>query len=151
MAKSAIVDREVRIQQVKKWMLEGLSMGQMMRRQKWGISTRTLDRYIRQVRDEWRAESDMSVEDLRAKKIAELEAQKRGLLAKFKGRPSGIMAIMAVEKLLISLQGLEKPVVKYVTTPEGQPLNLNVTHNIDYDKLSPEVLKELMNARTSEK
>lgn len=151
MSKGASIDREVRIQQVKRWMLQGLSHGEMMKKQRWGITTRTLDRYVRQVRDEWRAESDMDVEDQRAAKLAELQALKNSLLAKYKGRPSGIVALARVESQIISLMGLEKPVVKYVTTPEGQPLNLNVTHNIDYDKLSPEVLKELMNARTSEK
>lgn len=148
---AATGDREVRLQQVKKWLIDGLSHGQMMRKQKWGITLRTLERYVQDVRKEWREENALSIEDKRAKKLAELEAQKRALKEKYKGTPAGIAAVVQVEKLIISIQGLKAPIVHHLGTQDGQPLNLNVTHNIDYDKLSPEVLKELMNARTSEK
>ena len=141
------MDVEQRVLQVKKWLIQGLTEREIMKKQKWGISTRTLRRYVERCRDEWKAVAGDDIEEMRAKKLAELEDLKRSLEAKFRGKPSGIMAIARVEKQIIALMGLEKPVVRYITTPEDSPIQVSNTFDIDYSKLSPEALKEIVNAR----
>jgi hypothetical protein len=141
-------DKTARINQVSRWLIEGLTVGEIMQRQKWGISSRTMGRYIEQCREEWQAKQSEETEVLRAKKLAELEALKKSLQKKYHGKPSGIMALLNIEKQIIALMGLNKPEVKHITTPEGQPIQVNNSNDIDYNKLSPEVLREIVNARS---
>jgi hypothetical protein len=65
---------------------------------------------------------DAIIDQKRKLKIQTLKKLKRSLKDNFKGTPGGIMAIIAVEKQLIKLEGLEAPTKVEITGEGGGPI-----------------------------
>ncbi len=138
------LEKEKRILTVQQWIIDGVQEDLMRKQmhQQWGIKTRQAKNYIRQAYEAWKTDADIDIETRRQAKIAELQQVKRSLKNEYKGTPSGIRAIMQVEKQIIRLEPYS--VKRIDVTTGGQPLDL-----------SPEErekrIKELLKKRNSKK
>ena len=119
------LEKEKRILTVQGWIIDG-AQEDFMRKQmhtQWGISTRQAKRYIKDAYEAWKRDSDIDMETRRQAKIAELQQLKRTLKEEHKGTPSGIRAIMMVEKQIIRLEPYS--VKRLDITTGGQELTMS--------------------------
>lgn len=104
--KATKVEKEQRIFTIQGWILDGVQDYLILKQSKtqWNIGTRQARKYIREAYERWKQQEDISMELRRNSKLAELQKLKRSLKPEFKGTPSGIRAIMSVEKEIIRLE-----------------------------------------------
>lgn len=105
------LEKEKRIFMVQGWIIEGIQDRLIVKNiiEQWGLDVRQAQRYVRDAYESWKKIEGVNIDMKREMKIAELKQTKRSLKAEFKGTPAGISAIMAVEKEIIKLEGLELP------------------------------------------
>lgn len=103
------VEFERRIRAVQEWLIEDWPYQDMVASviNKWGVEERQAKRYIKVARERWVSQEQEVVDHKRRLKVQSLKKLKRSLIEKYKGTPAGIRAIVAVEKLIINLEGLE--------------------------------------------
>lgn len=108
MKKASKIEVRNRISTIQLWIIDGLqnSLIKKQAQEKWKVSERQVKRYIKYAYNNWRSDEEISIKDKRAAKIAELKQLRRTLQQQYKGTPSGISAIMNVEKEIIKLEGL---------------------------------------------
>ncbi len=143
-------DKEARIFQVSKWLIDGVRFPDMVKRSaKWNISERTLQRYITEAKEGWVKDQSDEIEIKRAKMVKKLEKLEKSLQKRFHGHPAGIMAISRVQNQIIKLEGLAVPQKVQHSGIDGEPIQINntVKHSIDYSQLSDETLDEIISAR----
>lgn len=105
------IEYEKRVRIVQEWILEDWPSCDIIAQivQKWGLEDRQAKRYISEARKRW-ADDDREVIDRKRRiKIMSLKKLKRSLQDRYKGTPQGINAVVAVEKEIIKLEGLEVP------------------------------------------
>lgn len=144
------LDVERSIVQIQDWIVDGISHSQIVEScisNEWCKSATHADRLIRRAKDRWLKEQDATLLEKRIIKEKELIALKDRLSRKYKGTPAGILAIARVEALIIKLTGMASPVKVQVTGANDGPIQIKESDGIDYDKLSPEVLRALADAR----
>lgn len=108
MAKTTKVDRQQQLFAVQLWIIEGIPSSMIVKTivdNKW-CEERQAERLLEKAREEWTKIADASIEQKRKLKIIELQHIKRSLKEQYKGTPSGIHAIMVVEKEIIRLERL---------------------------------------------
>lgn len=141
-----------RISQIQGWILEGSPTSLIVQQiiaSGWSNAKnqenqeRTAMNMIRAAREQWITSEEGTLEERRQIKIAELQLLKRSLNARFKGTPAGIRAIIAVEKEIIRLDGLDPAKKIEISTPEGKPLEVRTTTSINPDNMKAiaEILK----------
>lgn len=126
MSKATNDEKERRIFQVQGWIVDGVQ-DYMIKKQimGWGLSGRQADRYLKDAYNRWKPIEEISVEERRAAKIADLKQLRRGLQERFKGTPEGIRAIMQVEKQIIRLEDLEPAKRLQLSGDAENPLKLD--------------------------
>lgn len=149
MQKSDHVEYEKRIRIVQEWILEDWPSCDIVQQvnSKWGVEERQAKRYLAEARKRWVALEDHVLASKRKLKIESLKKLKRSLQAKFVGTPNGIQAILNVEKEIIKLEALAPPKKLEIYGKDGQPIQTESKNDIDYSKLSDEVLLAIMNAK----
>lgn len=129
------IEKEKRIFIVQGWIIEGIQdrliVKQIMER--WNLDARQAQRYVRDAYDSWKKIEGVNLDMKREMKIAELKQLKRSLKDNFKGTPSGIAAIMAVEKEIIKLEGIELPKTVKLEVPDVDAIEFNVVYGKDKD------------------
>lgn len=107
--RATTIEKEKRIFQIQAWIIEGVQDRLIVKNAitAFGIDARQAQRYVKEAYVNWKKIEGVNIEMKREMKIAQLEQIKRSLKDQYKGTPAGISAIMAVEKELIKLQGLE--------------------------------------------
>jgi hypothetical protein len=108
MPKTNKIEYEKRLFQVQGWIVEGIQPALIIKQivtNGW-CDTRQAERMLKQAREKWTKVPEAALEEKRKIKVAELQQLKRSLKDNWKGTPSGIMALMAVEKQIILLEGL---------------------------------------------
>lgn len=132
------VEYERRIRTVQEWVIDEWPYQDIIAQiiNKWGIEERQAKRYIKESRERWVGQEEEAVASKRRLKVQALRKLKRSLIDKYKGTPGGIRAIVAVEKLIINLEGLEPATKLQVTGDKGGPIQVtgNITHNINFKK-----------------
>jgi|GEM_PF-7110243 len=120
-----------RIYQIQGWIIEGHQTSLIIRQilqNGWTNANseknkqRHAERMLKAARDLWTEVPEMELEQKRKMKIAELQQYKRTLKEAHKGTPSGIRALVAVDKEIIMLEGLRKPIKVAPTDAEGNTL-----------------------------
>ena len=126
MAKShaSNTQKERRILTVQGWLIDGVQDDFILRQIKteWDISLRQARTYLKWAYERWKQQEDITTQNKRDKKIADLQELRRSLKAEFKGTPSGINAIIRIEKEIIKLEG--------ITPPKQHELIAQVNHEI---------------------
>lgn len=115
--KSTKLEKERRILTVQGWIIDGAQNDFIIRQIKtqWNLNRRQAERYLKWAYDKWRPQADLEVEDMRNAAIARLQNIARSLDPKYKGTPSGITAVLSVEKELNKLKDVRPPKRKEVT------------------------------------
>lgn len=134
MAKSSRIDTERRVYTMQGWIIDGVQDYLILKQAtaQWDISLRQARRYLKRAYENWKQDEDISFEEIKGAKIAELKQLKRTLKDEFKGTPQGIRTIMSVEKQIIRLQGLIVKRVDVTTRTEVKPMKLiDATSNGD--------------------
>lgn len=109
MAKATKIEVEKRVFTIQGWILDGVHDYLILKQaqNQWGITLRQARTYLKRATSNWKRETDITLEDRRESKIAELKNLKRTLKEEYKGTPTGINAIIRVEKLIIKLEDIE--------------------------------------------
>ncbi len=117
-------DKRIRI--VQEWIIDDWRPVDIIKQieLKWGLQDRQAKKYISLARSQFNEDEDTRVEQKRRFKVDSLRKLKRSLKDQFKGTPAGIRAIMAVEKQIIKLEGLEPPANIRIAGPNGEPLTI---------------------------
>lgn len=121
-------EKERRIFTVQGWIVDGVQ-DYMIKRQimGWGLSGRQADRYIKLAYERWKPIEEISIEERRAAKIADLKQLRRSLQEKFKGTPEGIRAIMNIEKQIIRLEDITPARRLQLSGDSENPLKIETT------------------------
>ncbi len=145
------VEFEKRVRIVQEWILEDWPSSDIVTQVglKWGLGERQAKRYLAEARKRWANQEDELIDQKRKLKIESLKKLKRSLKDNHKGTPEGVRAILAVEKEIIQLDGLRKPVKLEIGNPKGQPFRVqnDTKFEIDYGKLPIAVLEQIVAAR----
>lgn len=146
------IEYEKRIRIVQEWIIEEWQSVDIIAQivTKWELEERQAKRYIAAARLRWQEEEKEHIDALRNQKILKLKKLIRSLKETYKGTPSGIGAILRVEKEIIKLEGMDRPKKVEVGGIKGQPIETQqkITHDeIDYTKLSDDVLLAIVSAR----
>lgn len=122
--RATAIEKSNRLFTIQGWILEGVPDRLIVKQviQMWPINLRQAERYVKEAYSNWSQIQGVSIEMKRELKIAELKQLKRSLSHEFKGSPTGIRAIMMVEKEIIKLEGLQLPKKIDITT-KGESLN----------------------------
>lgn len=129
-----IIEKQKRIRAVQEWILDDWPTTDILKvvMDKWGLEERQAYRYIAIARKRWQDEKDELVNQRRRIKILQLKKLKRSLGSKFVGTPSGINAVLNVEKELIMLEGLAPARKVELSGPDGTPIQTEHSRVILY-------------------
>lgn len=143
------IEKVKRIRFVMEWIIDDYVYQDIISQiiAKWGIGERQAKRYIADARKEWSKHAEGDLDQKRRRRVEALKKLRRSLKDNYRGTPEGIRAVVAVEKELIKLEGLELPRKVELTGKGGQPIQTQVVDEIDYDALSDEALHEILKAR----
>lgn len=124
------LEKERRLFIVQGWIIEGIQDRLIVKNiiNQWGLDVRQAQRYVRDAYDSWKKIEGVNIDMKREMKIAELKQIKRSLKDNYKGTPAGISAIMAVEKEIIKLEGLELPKTLKLEIPDVEAIEFNVVY-----------------------
>jgi len=128
--KSTAIEKSNRLFTIQGWIFDGVSDRLIVRQivANWNLSIRQAERYIKEAYSSWAKIEGVSIEMKRELKIAELKQLKRSLSQQHKSSPAGITAIMAVEKEIIKLEGIERPKQLEVQT-SVKPIEFTIIKN----------------------
>jgi hypothetical protein len=109
--RATAIEKEKRIFTMQGWIIDSVQDYLILKQAvtQWNISRRQAMNYLKKAYENWRLDEELSVEDKRMAKIAELKQLRRNMNEKYKGTPEGISAIMKVEREIIRLEGIEPP------------------------------------------
>lgn len=129
------IEIEKRIFIVQGWIIEGVQDRLIVKNvvERWNLDIRQAQRYVKQAYESWKKIEGVNLDMKREMKIADLKQLKRSLKDNFKGTPSGIAAIMAVEKEIIKLEGIELPKTVKLEVPDVDAIEFNVVYGKDKD------------------
>jgi hypothetical protein len=119
---------EKRIFTIQGWIIEGVQSALIVRQilsSKWCTSQRHAERMMQQARDRWTEIPEAALDQKRKLKIAELQQYKRSMKDVWKGTPSGIRALLEIDKEIILLEGLRKPIKVAQTDSDGKDIDLS--------------------------
>lgn len=125
MAKLDKIELEKRIFLVQGWIVDGAQTSLILRQileKGWCTSLRQAERYVAAARKRWIEVEEGTVDEKRRLKVQELKQLKRSLRESYKGTPEGIRAVMAIEKEIIKLEGLNHPKKVELTGKDGAPI-----------------------------
>jgi len=110
-ARATKIEKEKRLFIVQGWIIEGVQDNLIVKNivEKWELDVRQAQRYVREAYESWKKIEGVKIDMKREMKIAKLQQLVKTLKDEYKGTPQGIQAIMAVEKEIIKLEGLELP------------------------------------------
>lgn len=149
------IEKAKRLRVVQEWILDDYRPVDIIANinSKWGVQERQAKRYISLAVKQFSKEPGELIEMKRKKKILKLQKLARSINEKYKGTPEGVRALLAVEREIITLEGIRPAKQLEVSGPNGSDIPLPlapvkiISDEIDYSKLSTEVLRQLINAR----
>lgn len=124
------------------WIVDGIQPALIIRQiltQQWAQSKRHADRMLAAARDEWVKVPIADIEQRRQIKVLELQQYIRNMDERYKKTPTGIQAIAAIQKLIITLDGLNPPKKVEVSGRDGKPIETATSY--DLSKFTDEELR----------
>lgn len=124
--KATKIEVEKRIFTMQGWIIDGVQDYLILKQAttQWNISLRQARTYLKRAYEGWKQDQDISFELKKNSKIVDLQQVRRSLKEQYKGTPSGIRAIIAVEKEIIRLEGYVVHKVALNLNPEVKPMKL---------------------------
>lgn len=109
---SSTIEYLTRVNKVQGWILQDIPVDLMLRQMDqlgWGSLT-TRYKILGEARDRWIRNLDQDTDTLVKLKLVELQERKRTLKEEYRGTPAGIKALNEIDKMIIDLLGLNKPI-----------------------------------------
>jgi hypothetical protein len=134
MPKTSKIEYEKRVFQVQGWIIEGIQTALIIKQivtHGW-CGPRQAERLLKEARERWIAGPEMEIKDQRKLKVAELQQLKRSMKENWKGTPAAIRALLAVEKQIILIEGLNAPLKMEHSGNADQPLMSEVNHTVTF-------------------
>ncbi|WP_313214113.1 hypothetical protein [Soonwooa sp.] len=105
--RSSKIEKEKRIFTIQGWIIDGVQ-DYLIEKQimNWGIGRRQMKRYVGEAYRRWRKDAEITIEQRRDARIAELQQDIRGMDEKFKKTPLGLRTILSYKKELSKLENL---------------------------------------------
>lgn len=130
------IEYEKRIRIIQEWIIDDWPYADIINQifAKWEIADRQAKRYIADAKERWVKDQQDVVDAKRALKVESMKKLKRSMKDQYKGTPQGIFAVLAVEKELIKLEGLERPKKLALTDESGKSIFKEIVHNINFKK-----------------
>jgi hypothetical protein len=124
------IEKEKRIFIIQGWIIEGVQDRLIVKNsvERWGIDIRQAQRYVREAYESWKKIEGVNIDMKREMKIAKLQQMIRTMKEEYKGTPAGISAIMAVEKEIIKLEGLEPAKTINLEMPQVEAIKFKVVY-----------------------
>lgn len=124
------IEKEKRIFIIQGWIIEGVQDRLIVKNsvERWGIDIRQAQRYVREAYESWKKIEGVNIDMKREMKIAKLQQMIRTMKEEYKGTPAGISAIMAVEKEIIKLEGLEPAKTINLEMPQVEAVKFKVVY-----------------------
>jgi len=146
---------QMRIKQVQEWILQDWTSIDIVLAvdSLWQIGERQARRYISEAKKRWIQEEDELTENKRKFKVASLKRLKNTMQRNYLGTPAGMLAILQVEKTIISLEGLNRAKKIELAGTDGEPIKTTaevkvIRHtNVDYTQLPEDALLAIVKAR----
>jgi hypothetical protein len=139
------LEMDKRIFAIQGWIIEGIQPGLIIRQilgNKWCTSYRHAERLLSKARKKWLELPEATIEEKRRLKISELQEYKRKMDPKFKTTPMGIRTLVFIDKEIILLEGLRKPVMVALTDADGNPAPISQPSQIVISVISnPDEIK----------
>lgn len=131
------VEYEKRVRIVQEWILEDQAYSDMVAAimQRWGLEDRQAKKYIKQARDRWVDQEQVVIDQKRRLRIEGLKKLKRSMKDLYKGTPSGIDAILKIDKEISKLEGIYPATKLEVSGNDGQPIQTQNLSNLTYEQL----------------
>ena len=128
--KATDIEKSKRLFTIQGWILDGVADPLIVKQimQQWNLSKRQAFRYIKEAYTDWQKIEGVTLDMKREMKIAELKQAKRSLKEEFKGTPTGIRALMMVEKEIIKLEGIVLPKEVKIQT-DVKPIEFTIIKN----------------------
>lgn len=130
------IEYSKRLLQIQSWIIEGIPAGLIVSQilsNNWSDAKkeedriRTAERMLKAARDKWMLGEEQDLNRKRKLRIARLERIGNKLEEKFKATPAGVMAQVAVEKLIVELEGSKAATKLEVTGKNGEPIKTETT------------------------
>jgi hypothetical protein len=124
------IEKEKRLFIVQGWIIEGIQDNIIAKNivERWGLDIRQAQRYVREAYEKWKKIEGVNIDMKREMKIAKLQQMIRTMKEEYKGTPAGISAIMAVEKEIIKLEGLEPAKTINLEMPQVEAVKFKVVY-----------------------
>lgn len=137
----ALIDKiefEKRVRMVQEWIIEDWPEADIRTNvmKTWKIGERMAYKYITEARKRWAGENQKELDEKRRLRVESLKKLKRSLKDQYKGSPAGIFAILAVDKEIIKLEGLDPAIKVQHTGSGGGPIQTETTHRVIFEKYS---------------
>ena len=118
------IEKEKRLRLVHDWLIDDWESWRIIAEIKtlWNIDDRQAKRYIADARDRWKDEEAEVIKQKRKRKVLKLQKMSRSLEKSYKGTPSGIRALLAVEKVIIELESLRPATKVELSGKDGKPI-----------------------------
>jgi hypothetical protein len=134
----ALIDKiefEKRVRMVQEWIIEDWPEADIRNNimKTWKVCDRQSRRYVAEARKRWAGENQKEVDERRRLRIESLKKLKRSLKEQYKGSPSGIFAVLAVDKEIIKLEGLDPAIKVQHTGAGGGPIQTETTHKVVFE------------------
>lgn len=131
------VEFEKRIRIVQEWILEDQAYTDMVVAimQKWSLEDRQAKKYIKLARDKWVDQEQVVVDQKRRLRIEGLKKLKRSLKDLYKGTPSGIDALLKIDKEISKLEGIYPAAKLELSGTDGQPIQTQDISHLTYEQL----------------
>lgn len=128
--KATNIEKDKRLFTIQGWILDGVADRMIIKQimTTWNIGLRQAERYVKEAYDGWKKIEGVNLDMKREMKISELKQLRRSLKETYKGTPAGISAIMAIEKEIIKLEGIELPKTVKLELPEVDAIEFNVVY-----------------------
>lgn len=112
-----------RVFTIQEWMVEGMPDFEMIQQamNQWHLPRAVARELLREAYRNWKTDTQIELETRRNAKIAELQQLKYSMKEEYAGTPNGIRAILAIEKEIMRLSGLEVQRVDLTTNGESIP------------------------------
>jgi hypothetical protein len=129
------IEYEKRIRMVQEWIIEDWPEADIRSNimRSWKVGDRMARNYVSEARKRWASESQSEVDEKRKLRIQSLKKLKRSLKEQYKGSPAGIFAILAVDKEIIKLEGIDPAIKIEHSGKGGGPIQQETTHRVIFE------------------
>ncbi|MCZ8144877.1 hypothetical protein [Flavobacterium sp.] len=117
------IEKERRLFIIQGWIIEGIQdnliVKNIVEKTDWGIDVRQAQRYVRDAYLSWQKIQGIKIDAKREMKIARLQQLTKSLGEEYRKTPSGLRTILAIEKEITKLEGINLP--KKIQIQEALP------------------------------